>query len=115
MKKTVYLKINVIGDIRAIDMTPILLYLYAKDCKSDNTYLSASNFMDVYNSLDGLVDLPDLDADALSMNNPAYTVSKIREVICAPQILSSIESKFTVSSSGLIPINSVKVALTRIK
>jgi hypothetical protein len=114
-EKTIYFGINVVGDIKAIDVTLILYYLYAKLGKSDNSMLSATNFLEIYNSLNSFVELPELDDKAISISNPVYTISKIRELISDPKVQSKIEAKFTTGISGLNPVNALKVAITKFK
>lgn len=113
--KTILQATNVINDVKAIDITPLLGYRAIVQGKFSNTLASAQNCVDVYKYIGGFVELPDLDDKTLSISvSPAYTLSKIKEVMSDPKILANIELKLISQTPFAISINAMKAAQVKI-
>jgi len=113
-KKNVIVATNVINDVKGIDITPLLCYRAIVQDKFSPTIQSAQNCIEVYKYIDGFVELPDLDDKTLSVGSPAYTIAKIKEVMSAPQILNSIETKILSLAPTSLSIPAMKIAQQKI-
>lgn len=101
-EKTIYSITNVISNVIATDVTPLLYYLYIRDNKFPPTAESAINCLEAYKKIDGFFDLPDLDDKAMEMTVPAYTINKVKEIVVTANVLSAIENKCATISSPII-------------
>jgi hypothetical protein len=109
-EKSVYKAINLINDVKAIDITPLLYYRSILQGRYSNTLESASNCVDVYKELSSFVELPTLDENTMSITSPAQTIAKIKEALSDPKILESIESKLHSITPFSISLTAVKLA-----
>ena len=112
--KNVYHLTNTINDVKAIDITPLFYYISIVQGKFTNNLSSASNCVDVYKALGSFIELPVLDDNTLSISSPANTISKIKEVVSDPKILTSIEAKLLVQTPGSISLNAVKATQVKL-
>jgi hypothetical protein len=102
---------DIINDVKAIDITPLLYYRFILDVQHSNTLTVASNCIDIYKELSSFVELPALGESILSITSPANTIAKIKEVMSDPKILESIETKLhsiTPFSISLIAVKSAQ-------
>ena len=111
---TVFKASNLINDVKAIDITPLLYYSSIVQGRFINTVASATNCADVYKLLGNFIELPALDDKALSVSSPAYTLAKIKELVSDPKILSSIEAKLLIQIPGSISINAIQAAQAKL-
>jgi hypothetical protein len=112
--KTVFQASNLINDVKAIDITPLLYYSSIIQGRFSNTVASATNCADVYKLLGNFIELPALDDKALSITSPTYTLTKIKELINYPNVLPSIEAKLLVQIPGSIPISAAQAAQVKL-
>jgi hypothetical protein len=108
--KPVFVATNVVNEVKGIDITPLLCYRAIVQDEFSNTLASAQNCVEVYKYLGGIVELPDLDEKTMSVVSPAYTISKIKEVISAPTILSNIEARILSLAPSALSIPAMKLA-----
>jgi len=98
-----YSSINIVRNISAVDLTPLLVYKIVAEGTFKNTMVDAGNMLELYKYLSTYIQTPDLDEEALSVNKPSYTISKIRENIKKPDFYSALETKLNTEESGPIP------------
>jgi hypothetical protein len=108
--KNIVAAANVINEVRGIDITPLLCYRTIVQDEFPATLTGAQNCIEIYKYLGGFIELPDLDDKTLSITNPTYTISRIKEVLSNPQILTSIETKIINLASTTLSISAMKIA-----
>ena len=102
-KKEIYSTTNVIKDINAVDLTPILMVKVLATGTFKNTVSDAGLMLDLYQYLGNYIQVPTLDENALSISKPSYTISKIREGVTNPDFMKSLEEKLNTEIVGPIP------------
>lgn len=102
-QKEIYNITNVIKDINAIDLTPLLIWKVLTTQTIKNNVTDAGVMLDLYQFLGNFIQVPTLDDNALSINKPSYTISKVRESINNPEFLKNLEAKLNTEIPGTIP------------
>lgn len=95
---------NIFSNVVAVDITPLLYYIYIRDTKFPNTMDAAVNCLEAYKKLSGVVDLAVLDDDAMGISKPAYTISKVKEAVATQKVLEAIEAKCASSEGPLVDL-----------
>jgi hypothetical protein len=101
---------NMTSYVKCHDITPLMYYIVAKNGNFDETEFEADNLSSLYESLGNYLELPELDADAISLSDPGYTISTIKNNLSAPEILQKIEEKLKQDLPVPIPSKAVMSA-----
>jgi hypothetical protein len=111
--KSVFMASDIINDVKAIDITPLLYYRFILDVPHSNTLSSASNCVEIYKQLGSFVELPALEESIISITSPANTIAKIKEIMSNPKVLENIEAKLHSITPFSISLTAVKAAMAK--
>jgi len=102
-RNVIYTGTNIVRNVSAVDLTPLLVYKIASQGTFKNTLNDAGDLLELYKYLGTYIQTPDLDEEALNMNKPAYTIAKIRENVNKPDFYATLETKLNTEIAGPIP------------
>ncbi|MBL6962865.1 MAG: hypothetical protein ISR55_03520 [Bacteroidetes bacterium] len=109
-KEVVFMQENMISYVNGQDITPLLYYVVGKTGNFSATEFYADNLVNLYEELGNYIELPQLDMDVISLYDPAYSISKVKEYLNDPKILKTVESRLKADLPIPIPVEAIQAA-----
>lgn len=98
---------NLVKNVMAVDLTPLLYYTLITETKFSKTVSSAEQCMNLYKELSNFMELPALDGTATEVSDPLYTINQVKQYINDPKVLTTIESRLNKDAYVPIPEDAV--------